>query len=184
MNLTKLFEMQRELDNRIISEKGLEGKDLLPQKILALQVELGECANEWRGFKFWSENQESRTVKYREKLMTYPDGEQYIGHEKYNPLLEEYIDCLHFLLSIGLETDIDTQDFGFVELVRDTTNETFLAVFEKINEFWYDSDDWNYEQTMNIFAGLGKMLGFTWEQIESEYMAKNEINHKRQSSGY
>lgn len=57
MNLTKLFEMQRELDARIVKEKGLEGKDLLPQKILALQVELGECANEWRGFKFWSNRQ-------------------------------------------------------------------------------------------------------------------------------
>lgn len=39
MNLEKLFEMQRVLDERIIKEKGLEGQNLLPQKILALQVE-------------------------------------------------------------------------------------------------------------------------------------------------
>src|SRR5690625_2371786 len=58
MNLQKLFETQKKLDERIVKEKGLEGKDLLDKKILALQVELGEIANEFRGFKFWSEDQE------------------------------------------------------------------------------------------------------------------------------
>ncbi|GAA0415215.1 hypothetical protein GCM10008934_02680 [Virgibacillus salarius] len=47
MNLDKLFPIQKELDTRIEREKGLEGQDLLDKKILALQVELGELANEW-----------------------------------------------------------------------------------------------------------------------------------------
>ncbi|MGE6624638.1 dUTP diphosphatase [Bacillus pumilus] len=63
MNLLKMFEMQKELDDRIIREKGLEGQDLLPGLILALQVELAECANEWRGFKFWSNDQQPRRKK-------------------------------------------------------------------------------------------------------------------------
>lgn len=176
MNLKKLFEMQRVLDERIIKEKGLEGQDLLPQKILALQVEIGECANEWRGFKFWSKDQVPRTSKWIPKELGFA--------QNINPLLEEYIDCLHFILSIGLDIEIDIYEFGFVAVVRDTTNDTFLGVFEKINEFWYDSDDWNYEQLMNSFAGLGEMLGFTWDQIESAYMSKNAVNHERQSTGY
>jgi len=205
MNLTKLFEMQRELDERIVKEKGLEGQDLLPQKILALQVELGECAQEWRGFKFWSQDQESRTKSTRPCRRC--NGHGFVskawvndtthgitserctackgnGGEIYNPLLEEYIDCLHFILSIGLDIETDVYEFGFVAVVRGTTNDTFLGVFEKINEFWYDPDDWNYEQLTNIFAGLGEMLGFTWEQIEEAYMSKNRINHDRQSTGY
>lgn len=48
MNLEKMFEMQKALDERIIKEKELEGQDLPPNLILALQVELVECANEWR----------------------------------------------------------------------------------------------------------------------------------------
>lgn len=52
INLSRLFQMQKVLDARIGKEHGLEGKDLLPKKILALQVELGELANKWRGFKF------------------------------------------------------------------------------------------------------------------------------------
>src|SRR5690625_605848 len=49
--------MQKALDARIIKEKGLEGQDLLPNSILELQVEIGELANEWRGFKHLSHRQ-------------------------------------------------------------------------------------------------------------------------------
>lgn len=180
MNIDKLYEMQCKLDERIVKENGLEGKYLMPQKILALQVELGECANEWRGFKFWSSDQEPRTYKTREKI--HHDG--VIEDIPYNPLLEEYVDCLHFILSIGLEIAVDIYDSGFVAVVSETTNDTFLLVFEKINEFHYEPDSWNYEQMFNSFIGLGKMLGFTWEQIEEAYMDKNAVNHDRQTTGY
>src|SRR5690554_4670233 len=102
MNLTKLFELQRKLDEHIIKEKGLEGEDLLPKKILALQVELGELANEWRGFKFWSEDQEPNIRDLPKGTCTCRDCEMYYCdkvHEStveaknlyVNPLLEEYV---------------------------------------------------------------------------------------------
>ncbi|MEK4091705.1 dUTP diphosphatase [Viridibacillus sp. FSL H8-0110] len=48
MNLTKLFEAQRELDLYIDQQHPVQpGEDRLSKKILALLVELGECANEW-----------------------------------------------------------------------------------------------------------------------------------------
>ena len=56
MNLLPYFKAQKKLDDHIIQEKGLQGQDLLDKKILALQVELGELCQEWRGFKFWSED--------------------------------------------------------------------------------------------------------------------------------
>jgi len=37
-NLSNLFETQKLLDNRIVDEHNLHGEDLLPKKILALQV--------------------------------------------------------------------------------------------------------------------------------------------------
>ena len=79
MNLQKLFEAQKKLDDHIRKEKGLEGQDLLDKKILALQVELSELANELpEVFKFWSNKKNN-----------------------YKKALEEYCDCLHFILSIG-----------------------------------------------------------------------------------
>jgi dimeric dUTPase (all-alpha-NTP-PPase superfamily) len=65
LNLQKLFEMQRQLDEHIEKEHPRqEGEDRLAKKILALFVELGELANEHRGFKYWSNDQEPRTVEY------------------------------------------------------------------------------------------------------------------------
>lgn len=46
--------MQKVLDTRIIEEHGLEGQNLFYNMILALQVEIGELANETRCFKHWS----------------------------------------------------------------------------------------------------------------------------------
>ena len=62
MNLTRIFGMQEVLDTRIIKEHGLEGQNLFYNMILALQVEIGELANETRCFKHWS-NKESSEKK-------------------------------------------------------------------------------------------------------------------------
>ena len=194
MNLSKLFKIQKQLDERIVKEKGLEEQDLLDKKILALQVELGELAQNWRGFKFWSEDQEPRTEV--------PDFETWKknGHKTYkgkpimhfkNPLLEEYVDCLHFILSIGNELGCQN-----VKIDSDYTEgdavDTFNLLFYTASETWtyIDSNLESYLKThfgilLAIFIGLGeKHLGFTWEQVEQAYLAKNKINHERLESGY
>lgn len=205
MNLQNLFELQKQLDEHIYEEHPVQdGEDRLAKKILALQVELGELANEWRGFKFWSNNREPRLKGYKEIKCKWCNGsgddgsgvcpdckcEGYV-YKEYNPLLEEYVDCLHFILSIGLELEttnivIDSDYTG-----ADTT-ETFIFAFETVIELANSIRDGNksyiyqvYEELFNLFVGLGeKYLGFDWNQIEQAYLNKNNINHQRQESGY
>jgi len=174
MNLTKLFDIQKLLDAAIIEKKGLEGRDTLPEKILALQVELGECANEWRGFKFWSNNQKP-AIRVNNPI------------EHGNPLLEEYVDCLHFILSIGLERKETTMttpyDESWITKASNVT-EQFSQLFDEISNFSRYKTVSDYASVLDTFIGLGEMLGFTWEEIESAYLAKNEVNHSRQNNGY
>lgn len=188
MNLQRLFEMQRQLDEHIEKEHPRqEGEDRLAKKILALMVELGELANCWRGFKFWSHDQVPRT-RVLVNRTTDDIGFKYIGSEHIkNPLLEEYVDCLHFILSIGLELNIpeiygtETKWDGLTSDETDITQQ-FLLVFENVNKLKLVHLDW-----INLFEDfyiLGKMLGFTWEQIEEAYMQKNAENHARQERGY
>ncbi|MCT6926341.1 dUTP diphosphatase [Metasolibacillus sp.] len=206
MNLQKLFNMQAELDERIIQQHPeLRGQNNLDWKLLALQVELGECANEWRGFKRWSNNQESRTsVKVGCPncagtgtpigIPSYAgiDCWQCGGEGSYskNPLLEEYIDCLHFILSIGLE-------IGYKEFDEEEMNEYFAQVsddekngitrqFIAINYITSCmlENYIHYEQALYEILSLGEMLGFTWEQVEGAYLTKNKTNHERQLNGY
>ncbi|MBO1914929.1 dUTP diphosphatase, partial [Microvirga sp. 3-52] len=53
MKLTKLFEMQTELD-AFIQKQRVTNENVFQSKGLALLVELAELANETRSFKFWS----------------------------------------------------------------------------------------------------------------------------------
>lgn len=202
MNLSKLFEMQRELDERIMDEHPeLKGQNNLDWKILALQVELGECANEWRGFKKWSKDQEARIYEEchvcnghgKTMVPSFPsfdDFEQEIcpvcqgeGVTGKNPLLEEYVDCLHFILSIGLEK-WNGYDYELKSVRERFLTDQFNWLFRKVGDFSQYPTKGNYFWIINIFVGLGEMLGFTWEQIEQAYFQKNVINHKRQEAGY
>ncbi|MFD2704210.1 dUTP diphosphatase [Salibacterium lacus] len=210
MNLPPLFEKQRELDEKIVREKGLEGEDLLPRKILSLQVELGELANEWRGFKFWSARQEPVTKV--EHLCPSCDTTGYDkiseGHYDHmvpciecegtgklgesNPMLGEYVDCLHFILSIGIElfdvTPERPKPFEPGNLnITGMFSGLFLSTGEMFRMLYMGgrdrlSDEWH--RLINAFILLGEELGYTEKEIERAYMDKNSVNHDRQVQGY
>ena len=205
MNLEKLFQMQKELDDRILAEHPIkEGEDRLAKKILALQVELGELANCWRGFKYWSYNQKSKTEELGECPQCKGTGDlgtvwaenciECGGSGKVvvkNPLLEEYVDALHFILSIGLEiTETDILDLKRWNLTKaDNITEQFLRLMSDVAELYNGLcndgfSKFDYEFLLLRFIHLGEMLGFSWQEIEQAYMSKNAENHARQENGY
>jgi len=84
MTLTELYEKQKQLDQLIvdgINNIDLDGNDIifLSDRITALGVEVSEFANEVEAFKYWKRNKRSDKEKQ----------------------LSEYVDILHFWLSIG-----------------------------------------------------------------------------------
>lgn len=219
MNLHELFAAQKKLDADITANHPITtNQGRLGKKTLALLVELGECANEARFFKFWSNNQEANTKQAVECCacegtgdlnyeMVQEDAEGNGNHEYVeceecggsgiegvrNPLLEEFVDILHFALSIG-------NDLGFNEKyspafesvgVAFSGNDALTVQFGLIYKYTTDFEFCNekdkelfYGAVMNHLLGLSKMLGFSWEQVEAAYYAKNKINHNRQRSGY
>jgi dimeric dUTPase (all-alpha-NTP-PPase superfamily) len=161
MNLERLFILQEELDSRILKQHNLEDKPLLQRKILALQVELGELANETRCFKYWSEKKPSEV----------------------HIILEEYVDCLHFILSIGVEKQYQNIDIDLKPVEYPLTDQ-FLNIFIDVNDFVICSSRDQYITLFEDFLNLGTSLGFSEEQIETAYLEKNTINHERQDNGY
>lgn len=194
MNLSKLFEMQKKLDEKILERfPHLQNEDLLPKKILALQVELGELCNCWRGFKYWSNDQKPKTEELGECPLCKGTGDlgtvwaenciECGGSGKAvvkNPLLEEYVDCLHFILSIGLEHYPEAVNYQYFERIKNKTIvEQFIFITTKVGTLLINKSYTNYFHVVNNFLGLGEMLGFTWEQVEQAYMSKNVKNHAR-----
>ncbi|WLR53572.1 dUTP diphosphatase [Mesobacillus subterraneus] len=177
MKLIQMFEMQQALDNHIIVEHPeLKNKDNLDWKVLALLVEVSECANEWRGFKKWSKDQEPRTYKSRAPYMDLDDA------DFYNPLLEEYVDGLHFILSIGLELGYKVEIAS--SQLKGTVIDQFIKIYDSVSNLLKEKNRFRYLDLLSHYKGLGEMLGFTWDQITAAYLAKNAVNHERQNNGY
>lgn len=207
MNLQKLFEAQAELDAYIEQQHPTQdSENRLEKKVLALLVELGECANEWRGFKFWSNDQEPKTgeehrciqckgdglvpdfIKFKNnngnkfKFCPRCDGSGVV--KTANPLLEEYVDVLHFILSIG--NDLRMQEIEYYDDDYDvkTIETRFINVFLYVQGVVTKESGLYYKNLLGAFIDLGDSLGFTEEQIEEAYWKKYEINKQRQRDGY
>lgn len=166
MDFLNLFQKQRELDHHIQTKHGLERDNLLERKLLALHVEIGELANETRCFKFWSEKAPS------------PD----------NVILEEYVDGIHFLMSVGIEVQFDDVTDFHIPFMKKQEREQlvpyFLQVLEDISVFQKDLTRTAYVQLFSNYLLLGSALGFSDTDIINAYFKKNEVNYERQEKGY
>ncbi|AOM82288.1 dUTP diphosphatase [Salisediminibacterium beveridgei] len=163
MNTKQLFEMQRELDRNIEQSKGLSGQSLLERKFLAFYVELGELANETRCFKFWSDK----------------------GPSARQTILEEYVDGLHFLLSVGIELSYESVDVNADHQVQEVDQTAaFLSVYRCLEELRQNRALSSYEKLFHAYLMLGVALGFGEADIEGAYHEKNQVNFQRQREGY
>lgn len=191
--------MQKVLRDRI----GYNEPDRFNKLILALLVEIGECANEWRGFKFWSKDQEPRlevlchacngqghftngeTITIDGVVTGYYEPCQYCQETgiQARPLLEEYVDGLHFVLELGIEINITpiACDLYYKAVSID---KQFIGLYKYVLNLLTEKTAERYIELLMVYVGLGDLLGFTWGQIEQAYYDKNKINHERQENGY
>lgn len=163
MNLTNLFELQENLDEVIRKEHGLEGELLLSQKTLALQVEIGELANETKCFKFWIDNKVSNS----------------------KVILEELANSLYFILSLGLEKSFNDIEDIQLKNSRCNINSQFLNIYVDINDFLVCSSKDHYITLFEDFLSLGSSLGYSPSEIQKTYnkiyMNKHYIDEKQYS---
>jgi len=161
MNLQKLFAMQKSLDHYIQTEKRIE-HDVFLEKGLALLIELAELANETRCFKFWSSK----------------------GPSERDVLLEEYVDSIHFLLSLGIEMNLNELELWPEDHPEESLTLLFLHTQSSINQFLLEPNNDNYVDVWSWYGAIATNLGFTHEEVMRAYVEKNEKNYERQRNGY
>ncbi|MFC4321029.1 dUTP diphosphatase [Litchfieldia salsa] len=162
MNLTKLFDLQAELDFEIENKHDLISEDLVDKKVLALLVEVGELVNEIRFFKYWS----IKPPSSRETI------------------LEEYVDGFHFILSLGLDLGFDSSINLFTINSGNDFTQQFIVVYNIILQFSKTRATEDYKALFSNYLLLGEMLGYSDKEIEEAYLLKNKLNHERQEQGY
>jgi dimeric dUTPase (all-alpha-NTP-PPase superfamily) len=163
MELEEMFTMQKGLDDHIKENHGLEHEDVFDRKVLALLVEVGEFANETRCFKYWS-------LKPSSPMET---------------VLEEFVDGIHFILSLGLECGFESiKEIHSVGSHPLSVSEQFLKVYQSIMNFRTEPTLNAYKQMFSDYLFLGSLLGIHDKEIKEAYISKNEVNYKRQEEGY
>jgi dimeric dUTPase (all-alpha-NTP-PPase superfamily) len=162
LDIQKLLEMQSQLDNYIEKEHGLEEENLFGKKMLALLVEIGELANETRCFKFWSK----KTASSKEVI------------------LEEFVDGVHFILSLGLEIGVKQLELKETNYTIEDVTEQFMEVYRAANEFMTERSVTHFTNLLRHYFYLGELLGFSHDDVLKAYIQKNEVNYQRQKEGY
>lgn len=160
MEFKQLFEMQHALDQFIEETQNVQ-KDVFEEKGLALLVELSELANETRCFKFWSTK----------------------GPSEREVILEEFVDSIHFILSLGNMRGFRLTEWPNLQQKRELTP-LFIELTQVVLTFINEQTEASYKALWNNYSVLAYNLGFTVEDILEAYKAKNEKNYERQRSGY
>ena len=156
--------MQRSTDELIKANHSVNPNSLLKQKSIALEVELSEFANEVRFFKFWSNK-----LSNQDKALT------------------EYVDALHFMLSIANDLGIEYE--GIMEEIADEKETDIESAYYwtkkwSLNIYINPDPVFVWTVAFSWFWVLGEIAGFTQLDIYYRYLEKNSINHQRQAQGY
>lgn len=116
-------------------------------------------------------------------------------------ILKEYVDCLHFVLSIGNDFGIYGSNIEFEFIPRKKSiyfsADWFVAEY---SDFLNKIDGWKYwknqvsldkdylchlwYELLFEFKYLGQMIGLNTQQVEEAYFKKNKINYQRQIDNY
>ncbi|WP_067843383.1 dUTP diphosphatase [Amphibacillus sediminis] len=161
MKWTELYSMQADLDHYIQTNHQVSSDQLFDHKILALFVELGELANETRCFKYWSVKEPSPK----------------------ETILEEYVDGLHFIISLGLDSRFKVEHVDHMPFNGDLTD-LFNQLYRAIDYFRDDRSQASYLTVFGLFLTLADQLGFSDHEIQAAYLEKNKVNFQRQDEHY
>ncbi|EFS22112.1 dUTP diphosphatase [Fusobacterium gonidiaformans 3-1-5R] len=87
--LQEIWERQKNFDNIVFANAGVTREQVANEIKVALITEIGELYNENPTFKFWKEQ---KNIEITDKTK------------------EEFVDCLHFLISLGQDIFKDEQE--------------------------------------------------------------------------
>lgn len=173
MIIKQLLDKQQELDNYIVENLGIDIATTDKKRVLALQVEFFELLNETKAFKFWSKAKPSKTR-----------------------ILEEMVDCYHFLASL-----VNTYGNDLLNQLEESYNiwHKHIKNAEKTENLDFLNKKLWELQEMIMFQGsmydvivkvyeymlvIQLAYSITDNKILNEYNKKWEENKARQDNGY
>ncbi|MCQ2800574.1 MAG: dUTP diphosphatase [Bacilli bacterium] len=161
IDLSKLYIKQAELDKRIAENHNISYATTRKRRTLALLVEIGEFANATRCFKYWSNK----------------------SSEPLDIVLDEYVDGLHFFLSLGIDINVSKKAYNHTKHAENLT-EQILEVYRLTAIFLKKQDEKSYIKAFQASINITTLLKVRWSTIEKAYYKKLGENYSRQDNNY
>ena len=161
LQLGPLYELQKDLDAEIAKNHGVTYDSTHQRRLLAFLVEVGEFANETRCFKYWS----------------------YKGPSPMEVMLEEYVDGLHFLLSLGIPLGVSSYE-AKIETRKGNLTEALLDCYGLAYRLKDDYTLHSYYALVDEYLSILTLIGANGDSLVQAYKKKMEENHRRQATNY
>ena len=161
IDLSNLYLKQAELDQRIADNHHVSYETTRERRILALLVEIGEFANATRCFKYWSNK----------------------ASEPLDIVLDEYVDGLHFFLSLGIDIKVNKKTYNYTKHADNLTKQV-LETYRLASIFYKNQDEKSYIKAFQAFINIVPLLKVRWNVIEKAYYKKLGENYHRQDTNY
>lgn len=181
--IKELFDIQREVDNKIIeklkeehnriknnSKSGLyklicgneyDFKTTLNDRKIAFRIELSELANEIGFFKYWKTSHEINDFRIK----------------------DEWADCLAFLLSIIITTNNESFVENKLQIDLFTVGGYIPREYSELDSNKMDSKI-DYLNAFRSLLWLGIACGYSRDELFEAYKNKSKENIRRAKEGY
>lgn len=152
MDLNKFFSHQQKLNKTLIIDKNLNTYKVTARKNLTLQVKLNDLANETKCFVYW---QHKDTKICKETVLT------------------KYIDCLSYILTIGLDRNYSELKSVLVKPNDYCLCDQFLNLLIDVNDLIISPSLDHYNTLLEDYVSLGISLGFSIDLITERFLNKD-----------
>jgi len=160
MKLNDLKQKQEKLDRYIFRKHNTNRNQTRENRTIALFVEWIELYNLTKDHKYWS-----KSIPVREKM------------------LEEYVDCIHFCLSLAYDYELDLS-YKIKNYKPRTLKEHYNILLQLHSNALLNPTKTTYKNFIKHIVNLGIFFNFTEEEVINAYNEKHEINYVRQEQNY
>ncbi|VEU76111.1 Uncharacterized protein conserved in bacteria [Mycoplasmopsis columboralis] len=138
----------------------LSDEQIIINGTIALVVEAAEFANEIQTFKYWKANKNIDN----------------------NKVLEEFADLIHFLVSFSNRYNVHYE----IEprITSGNLNVQLQNLFISLTDIMKNPSKDTITRAFEIAIGTFEMLGFSYHELYSWYVTKNQTNYKRLQNNY
>lgn len=99
-------------------------------------------------------------------------------------MIEEFVDGLHFVVSICLDAGLTGSGKLKPEIVSDDATEQLMASFCQASCLQGTPDKTKAKRLLEIYLGNAVILGISESEVIDYYIAKNKVNFKRVADNY